>query len=63
MIPIDINLAMELITLRVAILFSIFYALTVIIIFGFVRAGSRRNFLIAGFFVSAVLAALLERVI
>ena len=62
-LPIDTHLAADLIALRLVILFSIVYALTVIIIFEFVRAGSRRNFLIAGFFGSAVLAAVLERVI
>ena len=63
MIPIDTNLALELVTLRVAILFAIVYVLAVILTFEFVNKGFRRAFLIAGFFVSAFLAALLERVI
>lgn len=63
MIPIDTHLALELVTLRIVILFAILYVLAVILTFEFVNKGFRRVFLIAGFFVSAVLAALLERVI
>ncbi len=63
MIPIDQLMAPEFIPLRVVILFAIVYALAVNLTFEFVNKGFRRWFLIAGFFVSAVLAALLERVI
>ena len=63
MIPIDTHLAEGLIALRIAILFALFYALAVVITFEFVPRGSRRFYLIAGFFGSAVLAAVLERVI
>lgn len=63
MVPIDTNLALKLITLRIVILFAIVYVLAAILTFEFVTPGFRRVFLIVGFFVSAVLAALLERVI
>lgn len=63
MIPIDQNLALGLITLRIVILFANLYALAVILTFEFVTPGFRRVFLIAGFFASGVLAALLERAI
>lgn len=62
-IPIDTNLAAGLIALRIAILFALVYALAVVLTFEFVQRGSRRFFLIAGFFGSGVLAAALERVI
>ena len=63
MIPINADLAPGLVTLRIVILFAILYVLAVILTFEFVNKGFRRVFIIAGFFVSAVLAALLERVI
>jgi hypothetical protein len=62
-IPIDTNLAAGLIALRIAILFALIYALAVVLTFEFVPRGSRRFYLIAGFFVSAFLAALLERIV